>query len=66
MSQITIKQSKSSKFFKDVYVNGKCIGKVMANDSMTPIDCYEALKNNWEIDRMEMANDIAINNNLNY
>ena len=50
---ITIKQSENSKLFKDVYINEKCIGSVMADDKMTPKECYESLKNNWAIDEIE-------------
>jgi len=65
-SKITIKQSENCKLFKDVYINGKCIGTVMADDKMTAYECYEALKSNWDIDRMEYQNDLQIQNSLSY
>jgi hypothetical protein len=64
--KITIKQSDNCKLFKDVYSNGECIGSVMADDKMTAYECYEALKSNWDIDRMEYQNDLQIQNSLNY
>ena len=64
--KITTKPNENSKLFKDVYVDNKCIGAVMANDKMSGIDCYNALKLNWEIDRLERQNDLLINDNLNY
>jgi hypothetical protein len=50
---ITIKQTEGNRFNKDVFINGKCIGSVMADDKMTAKECYESLKNNWAIDLME-------------
>jgi len=64
-NKITIEQNEIPSF-KDVFINGVLIGSVMADNSMTPIECYNALKNNWEIDRAEMASDVAIDNSLNY
>jgi hypothetical protein len=64
--KITTVQSESSKFFKDVYINGECIGTVMADDKMTPFECYQALKNNWAIDDMEYQNDVKIQRSINY
>jgi len=63
---ITTKPTENSKFFKSVYVNGKIIGSVMDDDKMTPKECYEALKNNWAIDAMEMQSDLQIDRNSNY
>ncbi len=65
-SKITIKQNDNCKLFKDVYINGECIGTVMADDKMTAYECYEALKSNWNIDRMECQNDVQIQNSLSY
>ena len=64
--KITIKQNDNCKLFKDVYINGECIGTVMADDKMTAYECYEALKSNWDIDRMESQNDVQIQNSLSY
>ena len=64
--KITIKQSESSKLFKDVYLNGKCIGTVMCDEKSTPMECYESLKNNWSIDEMERQEDAQIDRNSNY
>ena len=64
--KITIQQSENCKSFKDVYINGECIGTVMADDKMTPYECYEALKSNWDIDRMEYQNDAQIQKSLSY
>ncbi len=64
--KITIKPSEYSKYFKSVYINGKCIGSVMADDKMTPKECYEELKNNWAISEMEFQSDLQIDRNLNY
>ena len=50
--KITIRQNQESKSFKDVYLNGKFIGSVISDGKSTPLQCYESLKNNWEIDRM--------------
>lgn len=63
---ITTKPSEDSKFFKSVYVNGKCMGSIMADDKMTPKECYEELKNNWAISKMEMQSDLQIDRNSNY
>jgi hypothetical protein len=38
----------------------------MADDKMTAYECYEALKSNWDIDRMEYQNDLQIQNSLSY
>ena len=65
-SKITIKQNDNCKLFKDVYINEECIGTVMADDKMTAYECYEALKSNWDIDRMEYQNDVQIQNSLSY
>jgi len=65
-SKITIKQSENCKLFKDVYINGECIGTVMSDDKMNAYECYEALKSNWDIDRMEYQNDLQIQNSLSY
>jgi len=60
IKKITIQQSENCKSFKDVYINGKCIGTVMADDKMTAYECYESLKLNWDIDRKEYKNDVQI------
>jgi hypothetical protein len=52
---ITIQQNENCKFSKDVLINDECIGTVMANDSMTPFECYQSLKNKWEIDSLEKS-----------
>jgi hypothetical protein len=64
--KITIKQNQDCKDFKDVYINNELLGYVMANDTMTPYECYESLKNNWAIDNMEYQNDLQIRDSLNY
>jgi len=43
---ITIKQNENCKWSKDVYINGECVGSVMADDKMTSYECYEDLKSN--------------------
>lgn len=63
---ITIEQSEECELFKDVYINGKCKGTVMADESMTPLDCWESLKNNWAIDDLEGIEDDRIIESLNY
>jgi hypothetical protein len=63
---ITISQNENCKFSKDVYINGKCIGRVMANDNMSAYECYQSLKNNWEIDNLECQSDLQIENSLSY
>ncbi len=63
---ITIQQNENCKFSKDVLINGEIIGSVMANDKMTPFQCYQELKNKWEIDNLELQSDVIINQNLNY
>lgn len=45
-------------YFVAVYINEKCIGTVMTDGTLTPKECYESLKNNWEIDRLEKIADI--------
>jgi riboflavin synthase alpha subunit len=65
-TKITTSQNEECKLYKDVYVNGKCIGTVMADDKMTPFECYQALKNNWAIDDMEYQNDVQIQRSINY
>lgn len=57
---MSVKQNENNKDFKDVYLNGSLIGRVMANDEITPLQCYESLKNNWAIDELEL-----IENNIN-
>jgi hypothetical protein len=42
-------------YFVAVYKNEKCIGTCMADDSMTPYECYQNVLNNQAIDRMESA-----------
>jgi len=64
--EITVTKNEKCKYSKDVYINGECIGTVMANDEMTPYECYKSLKSNWEIDKMEYKNDLQIQNSLNY
>jgi hypothetical protein len=56
--KITICQNENCKYSKDVYLNGKIIGTVMANNEMTPLECYESLKNNWTIDELECQIDL--------
>jgi hypothetical protein len=60
--KITVKQNQDFKDFKDVYIDSKLLGSVMANDTMNANECYESLKNNWEIDNMEYQNDLQIQN----
>jgi hypothetical protein len=60
--KITVKQNQDFKDFKDVYIDSKLLGSVMANDIMNANECYESLKNNWEIDNMEYQNDLQIQN----
>lgn len=57
-SKITTCQNENCKYSKDVYLNGSLIGVVMANDEMTPLECYESLKNNWKIDELECQIDL--------
>jgi hypothetical protein len=64
--KITIKQNENCKWSKDVYVNGKCIGRVMADDKMTPLDCYNSFKSNWSIDEMEKGIDLQVQKSLSY
>ena len=59
-NRITTKQNEDCHLFKDVYLDGKCIGKVMADDTYTPQDCYDVLMNNWHIDQLEAMSDEAI------
>ena len=40
-------------YFVAVYKDEQCLGTVMTDGSLTPKECYESLKNNWEIDEME-------------
>jgi hypothetical protein len=51
---------------KEIYIDGEFIGRVMADDAMTPLECYQSLKNNWEIDRIEKAHYEALDNALDY
>jgi len=60
--KITTEQNQDCKDFKDVYIDGKLLGYVMANNTMTPYECYESLQNNWAIDNMEYQNDLQIQN----
>jgi len=64
--KITIKQSVNSPLFKDVYVNGICMGTTMADDTMTGNDCYQELLNSWDIDRLEFQMDEQINRQSTY
>lgn len=66
MKTITTEQNENSKDFKNVLINNECIGVVLADDSMSPIECYEALKNNWAIDEMEGVSDQQIDRNSTY
>jgi hypothetical protein len=56
--KISIKQNEDCIYFKDVYINEDIVGTVMANDKMTPFECYQSLRNNWEIDNLELENDL--------
>ena len=60
MATITIKQNEACKYFKDVYINNEIIGSVMADEKMNAYQCYEALKNNWAIDNLELQNDLQM------
>ena len=56
--KITIKKLEDSAigswgYFVSVYKNGKCLGTVMTDGTLTPIECYESLLNNWEIDKLD-------------
>lgn len=66
MSTITIEQNERCRFFRYVYIDGKCIGSVMADDTMTPFECYESLKNNWAIDEMESQHNLQIERSIDY
>jgi hypothetical protein len=39
--------------FVAVYKNEECLGTVMTDGTLTARECYESLKNNLEIDKME-------------
>ena len=65
-AKITTEQNENCKFSKNVLIDGKCIGSVMADNSMSAFDCYESLKNNWAIDDLECQNDLQIDRNGNY
>ena len=39
--------------FVAVYKNEECLGTVMTDGTLTAKECYESLRNNWEIDKME-------------
>lgn len=65
-SSITIKSREHNSLFKEVYINGECVGVVMADETMSAKECYESLKNNWEIDRMEAQHDMDIDRSLDY
>lgn len=43
--------------FVSVYKNGKCIGTVMTDGTMTPNDCYDELVSKWETDKAEKRHD---------
>lgn len=65
-SIITIEQNENSEHFKNVYVDGKCQGSVMADENMSPLDCWESLKTNWAIDELEGIEDAKIIKSLDY
>jgi len=65
-TKITTEPNENCKDFKNILVNGKCIGTVLADDTMTPYECYEALKSNWAIDASEGIHDQQIQASLNY
>jgi hypothetical protein len=66
MGTFTVKQNQDYKDFKDVYIDNKLLGCVMADDTMSAYECYQSLKNNWEIDNLECQSDLQIQDSLNY
>ena len=39
--------------FVAVYKNEQCIGTVMTDGTLTAKECYDNLRKNWAIDRLE-------------
>ena len=60
MGTFTVKQNQDCKDFKDVYIDNKLLGCVMADDTMSAYECYQSLKNNWEIDNLEGQSELLI------
>lgn len=53
IEKLTDRPSGSWGYIVAVYKNEECLGTVMTDGTLTAKECYESLRNNWEIDKME-------------